>query len=663
MVFAHEMKKRIALLLALVAALVLLLALPALAEEAVIFSLSVDPDSLTEPGPVTVSIRVANNSGADMTEPVLLYDPDGNVVTGFGDGGAAILKKDAIVTAQQTYQVKKAQLSEGRLTYMLTYKQPDGNGGETVQEIFKHVAIAYAGTHAELIVNRAIMPDVVRTGETVTVQYELYNAGNVEIRNVRVRENSSLSGASQAVASLAPGERTTLKFTASMGTANLKSQGVVTYYAGTGTEQQKITLDEVVIPRAQPGLALNDMLSADRTAITTGETVTLTLTIKNNGNISYSNISVSDEKFGELFTNLTLGPGETLVKEKQFTLSETTTFKYTVVLPDNTGNSHTETSNEVKVSVYDPAQVMLLTVDAEADTGMIASTPADVRFTVTVTNNSPREAKNIDLMYGSTRIATIASLAPSESAVITRDYTVSQAGKFRFTASARDALNNTVTFESNEVTIIYAAPTATPTMAPVVTIAPLVTLTVAPIEVLEPVTLQTNGILRIAAIALAALFAVAFILFVVSTVVRARRRSASKNAYDHMELGGTRDYTEPADYAGRQDEPEEEADEPEDFAHLRSAGEMPSDELLRKAAAPVSENGAYRLTREEGQLPEKEAPAEEPKAEEPKAEEAPAEEAAGEAPAPEIPAEEKPAEPPVRRRRAGRSAEAPSEDE
>ncbi|MBQ7455264.1 MAG: hypothetical protein IJS53_02370 [Clostridia bacterium] len=643
MVLAHEMKKRFALVLALLA-LVLLFALPAMAEEDVIFSLSVDPETLTEPGPVTVSIRVANNSGKDMTEPVTLYDPDGKVVASFGDGGAAVLQKDAIVTAQQTYQVSQSQLKEGRLTYMLSYKQ-----GDTVQEVFKHVEIAYAGTHAELIVNRVIMPDVVRSGETVTVQYELYNAGNVEIRNIRVRENSSLSGASQAVATLAPGERTTLKFTASMGSADLKSQGVVTYYEGTGGQQKKITLDEVTIPRAVPGLVLNDMLSADRTAITSGETVTLTLTIKNNGNISYSNISVLDAKYGELFTNLTLGPGETLVKEKQFTLSETTTFKYTVVLPDNTGNSHTETSNEVKVSVYDPSQVMMLSVTAEADTTTIASMPADVRFTVTVTNNSPREAKNIKVLHGSVQVATISSLAPSESAVITRDFTISQAGKFRFTASALDALNNTVTFDSNELTITYAAPTATPTMAPVVTIAPLVTLTVAPIEVLEPVTIQTNAILRIVAIVLVALFAVVFALFVVSTVMRAKRRNASRSAYDHMELGGTRDYTEPASYSYEDEEPEEEI--------LPPSATKPSDELLQKVAAPAApaggENGAYRLTREDGQLPPAEAPAEEDPAAE-----APAEkEAAEETPAEEVPAEEAP----VRHRRAGRTA--PSEDD
>ena len=644
MSIAREARKRIALLLALLAAM-LLFALPAFAEEAISFSLSADPDSLTAPGPVTVSVRVVNNGAADMTEPVVLYDPDGNIVTGFGDGGQALIKQGEYVTAQQTYNVTQAQLDEGKLTYMLSYNQVDASGNVTVQSLAKSVEINYTGTHVDLTVNRTIDPEVVRSGRTVTVQYELYNAGNVEIKNIRIRESSTLSGTAQTWAALAPGERTSIKFTATMGNNNLTSEGKITYYAGDDKTQMQTSLPAVTITRANPGLVLDDILTADRTAITNNETVTLTLTIKNNGNISYSNISVTDPTYGELFTNLTLGPGETLVKERQFTLSETTTFKYTVTLPDNTGNTNTVTSNEVKVSVYDPAQVMMLNVMAEADRLTIASVPADVRFTLTVTNNSSMKAEKIRLLHGNTQIYTIDTLEPGKSTTIQRDFTLSQAGKFRFTASVRDALENTVTFDSNEIAITYAAPTVTPTLVPIVTPAPLVTLTVAPIEVLEPVTVQTNHVLRYAAMVLAALFALAFVLFVISTVMRIKRHSASKIAYDHMELGGTRDYTEPARYTAAVEEPEEEP-----IVSPVEEKEMPSDEILKKTAAPVTtagaENGAYRLTREESDPqpePEQEAPAA-PAAEE-------------RAPA----AEEKVQ--PRRHRRSERKTEAPSEDE
>ena len=638
MAFALKTKKYAALLLSILAVM-LLFALPAWAAEPISFSLSVEPASLTEPGPVTVSLRVANTGDADLSEPVSLQDPDGQIVTAFGDGGQALIKQGEYVTAQQTYNVTKEQLSDGKLTYTLSYNQVDENGDVVVQTLAKSAEIAYTGTHVDLTVNRTIDPEVVRRDKTVNVQYELYNAGNVEIKNIRVRENSSVSGTAQTVASLAPGERKTIQFTATMGGSDMTSAGRVTYTAGEDT--QTISLPEVTIPRANPGLELGDILSADQTAITNGETVTLTLTIKNNGNITYSNITVTDAKYGELFTNLTLGAGETLVKEKQFTLSETTAFKYTITLPDNTGTTSTVTSNEVKVSVYDPSQVLMLSLVADTDTPTIASSPADVAFTLTLTNNSSFEAKSVQLKHGSTDIYTVDSLKPGETVSVTRMFTVSQAGKFRFTASAKDPLDNTVSFDSNEIVLTNAAPVITATMAPVVTLAPLVTVTAAPIEVLEPATIQTNHLLRYAAIVLCALFAVTFILFIVSTVMRAKRRSASRSAFDSMDLPDKRDYKEPARYGSTMESSDAPAEE--------FSGEKPSDAILNEERPPVvnanSDNGGYRLTRENSSVFEQ--------------------------PAEEKPAEEKPAEPapqeepkePTRHRRAGRKGEAPSEDE
>ena len=615
--------------------LALLFALPAMADDNINFTLSVEPSSLTAPGPVTVSVRVVNAGETDMTEPVMLYDPSGALVPTFGDGGQALIKKGDYVTAQHTYNVTQQQLDEGKLTYMLSYNDVDASGNVVVKSLSASAALTFTGTAPRLTVNRTIDPEVVRNGKTATVQYELYNSGNVEIKNIRVEENTSISANAQTVTSLAPGERKTIKFTATMRQNDLTSRGKVSYKAGDESLSQE--LPAVTIPKANPGLVLDEILTADKTSIENGDTVTLTLTIKNNGNITYSNISVTDAKYGEIFTNLTLGPGETLVREKQFTLSESTSFKYSVTLPDNTGATNVISSNEVKISVYNPGQMMHLTLDATASTATVAQVPADVRFTLKLTNNSSQTAKSVTLYHGATRITTVSELAPSQTVTIERDFTISQAGKFRFTASIKDALDNTQTFDSNEITIAYAAPTAAPTAVPQVTVAPLVTVTVAPIEVLEPVASQTSGYLRTAALVFAGLFGVSFLLFAVSTVMRAKRRSTSRNAYDHMDLAERRDYTEPARYG--------EADiadtEPETAPDALS--EKPSDEILKEdAPQPVKQQsddgGAYRLTREDSQ-PQPQASAQ------------------------DIPAEEA-VDAPSRRRRANRKpADAPSEDE
>ena len=598
----QKLMKKVRKLLALAVLLMTVFALNAFAAENVNFTISVDPASLTEPGNVTVSVRVVNAGDADMTEPVLLYDPDGNIVTSFGDGGQALIKKGEFVSTQHVYAVSQQQLDEGKLTYSVSYNEVGADGSVTVKTQTASAEIAFTGVKTELTVNRTIDPEVVRNGKNVTVTYELYNGGNVEITSIRVREDSSLSRSAQTVTSLKPGERTTVQFTATMGNNDMISKGTITYKADGKSLTEE--MPEVTIARAKPGLVLDNILTADKTAISNGEMVTLTLTIQNTGNITYSNVTVTDATYGEIFTNLTLAPGETLVREKQFTLSNTTNFKYSIVLPDNTGVTNTVTSNEVKVSVYDPTQVMHMDVNIETESLTISRVPADVKFKITVTNNSTQTAKNVAIYHGETYVYTIDSIASGKSVTIERDFTVSQAGKFCFTARVRDALDNTVSFDSNEVKLTYAAPTPAPTSVPRVTVEPLVLATVAPIEVLDPVTTRTNELLKLGAEVLAILFAVVFVLFVIVTIARKVRRDASKKAIDSIEREEKRDYRQPGhrERAPLSDSAEEEAFD----AAQAVEGTRPSDEMMREEfaekAAPVvqqgAEEGGYRLTRE-----------------------------------------------------------------
>ena len=155
MLFAHESKRRIrAMLTTLLLLLALLFALPAMADDNINFTLSVEPSSLTAPGPVTVSVRVVNAGETDMTEPVMLYDPSGALVPTFGDGGQALIKKGDYVTAQHTYNVTQQQLDEGKLTYMLSYNDVDASGNVVVKSLSASAALTFTGTAPRLTTSR-----------------------------------------------------------------------------------------------------------------------------------------------------------------------------------------------------------------------------------------------------------------------------------------------------------------------------------------------------------------------------------------------------------------------------------------------------------------------------------------------------------------------------
>ena len=376
------------------------------------------------------------------------------------------------------------------------------------------------------------------------------------------------------------------------------------------SKTQSVKIDDETIAVAKPNLKFE--LSSTADAVNVGEKATLVITFTNEGNVSYSNVSVSDAKVGELLSGISIPAGETVREEKQFILSEPVTFKATATLPDNTGETKKLTSNELRIGVYDPEKQLLLTLNLTADQDTVSHVPADVRFHLVVTNNSNIRAEKIAITHGKTAIYTIASLEPGASMTLDRDARIPQAGQFRFTATLMDSLNNEVKFESNTIHIAYAQNTPAPTTVPVVTVAPPDLVTSSPVD---PLLTQGRDVLRYVMLGLMGVFGAALVLFAVSSLVRLNRYRKSKAAYDHLDLAERRDYTEPLDedFAdGEGEEAEPEAEEPQsDDSEIKPAKIefLPHEKLLRSAAedaakAPAQEDmpsvdnqGGYRVTR------------------------------------------------------------------
>ncbi|MBR0408935.1 MAG: hypothetical protein IJI53_12930 [Clostridia bacterium] len=580
----------------------------------VVFTMQISPQELSAPGEVSVSLNISNPSREDMIAPVTLYDPAGNVVASFGDGGSYVLKAGDTRAWEGKWNVTQEQLDAGVIAYEVRYHLEDDTGA--LAEISRQASarIQFQGEHANLTVNRKIEPEVVRSGGQASVTYELRNTGNVQLSDIRVQEN--ISKTPKTVKSLAPGDQTEVTFTSRIGNADLKSNATITYKAAGETKTQSVKVDDAVIALAKPNLKLE--LSSGSDAVNVGERATLVISFINEGNVAYSNVSVTDAKAGELASGISIPAGETVTVEKQFILTEPVTFKATATLPDNTGETKKLTSNELRIGVYDPEKQLLLTLNLTADQDTVSHVPADVRFHLKVTNNSNIKAEKIVITHGKTQIYTIASLDPGASTTLDRDATIPQAGQFRFTATLKDSLNNEVQFESNTIHIAYAQNTPAPTTVPVVTVAPPEYVSSAPVD---PLLTQGRDVLRYVMLGLMGLFGAALALFAVSSLVRLNRYRKSKAAYDHLDLAERRDYTEPVDDEDfdedevteepRDDSGEAEGSRPdEETIDLKKAVVLPHEKLLRSAAegdaakAPTQEDmpsvdtqGGYRVTR------------------------------------------------------------------
>ena len=544
------------------------------------FTIQVSPTQLTEPGAVKVSLRVANTGNTDMIDAVTLYDPAGNLVGSFGDGGSYLLSAGAFRTWEGTWNVAQEELDVGEFAYTIKYHLLD-DSGELVEFSRQAVArVQFAGERVKLNISRTITPEVVRSGKTASVVYELYNSGNVDLADIRVKEN--ISKTAQTVKQLAAGEKATLTFTSKIGSADLVSNASISYKAKGTTKTITEKVEDAAITLAKPNLKVE--ISSPTAGVNIGEAAKLVVTFTNQGNVSYSNVTVKDEKKGEFLTNISIPAGATVTEEKEFILMEPTTFKVTATLPDNTGNTNTVVSNETTVGVFDPEKALLLTLNLTSEQESIHQTPGDVTFRLLVTNNSNIKAEKIDIYHGSTFITSIAALEPGASATITRDVRISQAGQFRFTASLQDSMKNTVTFDSNTLQIRYARATPAPTKIRLVTSTPPANVTPAPVD---PILTGAKGAMETALYIAGAIFAAAFVLFAVSTVIRLYKKSQSAAAYDHLELSERRDYTEPSDEELEYVEARTEASAP---VARETEVELPHEKMM--AAMQVSEMGA-----------------------------------------------------------------------
>jgi len=534
-------RKRLFLALALGIALVLVCVSAALASPIKV-SMELKPTKLSGPQSITVAITVSNVGDGDLPSPVTLYYPDGTKISEFG---SPTLSAGASKSWKGEWTVTQSELEAGKVTFSVRYSAYDGDPDETGEPGLKNhkvnfsKKITYTGAEPEVTVNRTIVPTTAQKGQEVSITYEVANVGTVEVTSVNIKENASVSSKSGTIDSIAPGATGTYTFTTTMGSKDLTSAATVSYRAGGKTYNTKVESATVKYGVVN----LSATLKADKKGGAPGDTVKLTLTLKNSGNLDFTNVTVTDPALGTVFSGESVKAGETKVLEKELTITETQELQFTVKADETTGNGVETATGRVKVIAMDPTQQIVLTLDAEADRDKVYKIPGTVRFKITVHNDSTIEVKNINVKAVETTLYSFDSIPAGGSASFIRDVDISMAGTFQFTATCRDALDQPLSFTSNPVAIAYAPTTPEPTEAPLVT-PPAPATEPLPTDQPEPEWLdQAQNVAETAKWILAGIAGLLLILLLIGAVRRGKSRSESKKAMDHLEGATYRDYS------------------------------------------------------------------------------------------------------------------------
>ena len=542
----HNMnRKRLFLVLALGIALVLLCISAAFAaDKPITVSMELSKYKFSGPETVDVRISVANSGEGDMAKPVTLYYPDGTKVEDFG---SPILKVGSRKSWSGSWTITQEQLDAGKVVFTVKYYSFDGPAGEDGEpteqahklRFSKNITLTSASTEPSVEVTRDITPATAQKGQEVSVTYKVANTGTVAISSVNIKENASISTKSGTIDSIAPGETGTYTFTAVMGSKDLTSAATVSYKAGGKTYTTKV--ESATVKYGEVKLSAN--LKADKKGGAPGDTVKLTLTLKNSGNLDFTNVTVTDAALGTVFSGETVKAGETVTLEKDLVITETQELLLTVTAEESTGKGVETATGRITVIAMDPTQQIVLTLDAEADRTLVYKIPGTVRFKITVNNDSAVEVKNISVRAIETELYFFETIPAGKSVSFIRDTAVSMAVTYQFTAVCKDQLDQTLTFSSNPVVISYAEPTPVPTEAPLVT-PPAPEKEPLPTDQPEPEWLgQAEGIAETAKWILAGAAGLMLLLLLIGAVRRGKRRSESKKAMDHIEGATYRDYS------------------------------------------------------------------------------------------------------------------------
>ncbi len=492
-----------------------------------------------EPKEITVSIKVTNVGETDMPGPVTLYYPNGKQVEEFG---SPTLAAGASKTWSGTWKVTQTQLDNGKITFKLKYSLYN-DAGELINKTLNFgKEIEYTGAVTNVEINRTITPTTARKGQEVTVTYDVINAGNVDVTDVTIKEHANISGKNGTIASIPAGEKASYTFTTTMGTKNLTSQATITYRAGGKTLTDKKAAATIKFGE----IKLTADLTADKKGGAVGDTVKLTLKLKNGGTVDFKNITVTDPILGEVFTNQAVTAGKTITLEKDVPVTETVDYQFTIKGEDADGNAVETATDRLSVTAVDPNQVVVLNVEAAANTDVVYTLPGTVTFTVKVTNASAIDVQDVTVSATGVNLYTFPSILAGETREFTRDVHVSMAGQYRFDAKVKNQLGENVTFESNIIRIAHQLPTAEPTSAPIVTPPKPVYEQVPTTDGLPEYVSTLQNVLGTASKVFMALGAACLVLLVIGVVRRIQANVQSAKAQDHLERGTYRDYTQPA---------------------------------------------------------------------------------------------------------------------
>lgn len=436
--------RRAALLLL---ALILTACPTAIAEEAqarLNITAAANPAQMVLPQDAVFTFLLENISGETAYDVTILF-PEANGQQLVGDIAAG-----EALPADVAYPVTEEDLISGAVTFSVALS--DVSGGEIVETQEVSVSVTRETERPEVEFTRQISSRYVHAGDDLTLVYQVKNTGNVPLTGLAL--NDPLGEFSQTLETLAVGETQTFINRVQLQESSASTPTLRFASVASGQNYTK-SLSSASITLAEE--AIFAQLSVDKTEVNYGDSVTLTLTLTNGGNVSFTDITLSDSVLGMLENEpLSLPSGASpVVIARSCVIKSDTTFRVHVSGNTDAGTPFAVDTDPVSVSVIKTEGAADLTLSATPSARTL-SEPGMVSFTLTLTNNGQSDLSRVSLKEATRGEVRLFDIIPAGAPTVKEQmYDVTENTTFQFFAEITDADGTvrTVSCDPIEITI------------------------------------------------------------------------------------------------------------------------------------------------------------------------------------------------------------------
>ncbi len=463
----------------------------------------------------TLSKALTSNADEDKTSTITVGDTLTYTVTLLNDGDVTLtdttITDDKISPSSKscssvavngtcvltgTYKVTQADVDAGKVTNNAesTSKNPAGTTLTRQAANTETITQSAAQTLAKAVTSKTGTAGAYAVGDVVTYTVTQTNTGNVTLNNVVITDAkltaSTTAGKTGKCASVVPGATCVLEGTYTItqtekdagtfkNTASVKSTEIPTALEASNT----ITLAANAKPTLSKALTSN--ADEDKTStITVGDTLTYTVTLLNDGDVTLTDTTITDDKISpssKSCSSVAVNGTCVLTGTYKVTQADVDAGKVTnnaeSTSKNPAGTTLTRQVANTETITQSAAQTLAKAVTSKTGTAGAYAVGDVVTYTITQTNTGNVTLNNVVItdakLTASTtagKTGSCASVAPGATCVLEGTYKITQtekdAGTFKNTASVKSTEIPTALEASNTITL---AANAKPTLSKALT--------------------------------------------------------------------------------------------------------------------------------------------------------------------------------------------------